>query len=128
MYEHVMHEQQRERRGEGCTVSGRGAAGTASHVGDLHKGSDAKCRSAHGQRRLGKRRRRRRFPSLLRVPVDRVGNVGGGVWLAANLVPRASGPQLLYIAQCDRGPPTSLGLGAPDQGARLRGPVGRWAH
>jgi hypothetical protein len=43
MYEHVMHEQQRERerRGEGCTVSGRGAAGTASHVGDLREGSDS---------------------------------------------------------------------------------------
>jgi hypothetical protein len=66
--------------------------------------------------------------SLLRFPVDRLGIVGGGEWLAANLVLRASGPHLLYIAQCDRGPPTNLGLGAPDQGARLRGPVGRWAH
>jgi hypothetical protein len=44
--------------------------------------------------------------------------------------PRTSSqwPPPLYIAQCDRGPPTNLGLGAPDQGARLRGPVGRWAH
>jgi hypothetical protein len=32
----------RERRGEGCTVSGRGTAGTTSHVGDLREGSDAK--------------------------------------------------------------------------------------
>jgi hypothetical protein len=37
-----MHEQQRERRGEGCAVSGRGAAGTACHVVDLREGSDAK--------------------------------------------------------------------------------------
>jgi hypothetical protein len=36
---------QRERgegREERYTVSGRGAAGTASHVGDLREGSDAK--------------------------------------------------------------------------------------
>jgi hypothetical protein len=39
-------------------------------------------------------RRRRRFPSLLRFPVDRLGIVGGGEWLAANLVLRASGPHL----------------------------------
>jgi hypothetical protein len=36
-----MHEQ-REERGEVYTVTGRGAAGTASHVGDLREGSDAK--------------------------------------------------------------------------------------
>jgi hypothetical protein len=41
MYEHVMHEQ-REKRGEVYTVTGRGAAGTACHVEDLREGSDAK--------------------------------------------------------------------------------------
>jgi hypothetical protein len=56
----------RERGGERCTVSDRGAAGTSSHVGDLRKGIDVKCSSAHGQRRLGKWRRQWSFPSLLR--------------------------------------------------------------
>jgi hypothetical protein len=32
---------EREERGEVYTVTGRGAAGTASHLGDLRKGSDA---------------------------------------------------------------------------------------
>ena len=33
-----------------------------------------------------------------------------------NLVPRAPGPHLLFIALRDRGPPALLGLDAPDQG------------
>jgi hypothetical protein len=33
---------------ERCTVSGRGAAGSASHVGDLRLGSDAKCSGGGG--------------------------------------------------------------------------------
>jgi hypothetical protein len=81
------------------TIAGRGAAGTACHVVDLREGSDAKCRSAHGQRRLGKWRRRRRFSSLLRVAVDRLGNVGGGV--VAGGEPRTSSqwpPPPLYSA------------------------------
>jgi hypothetical protein len=36
-----MNNRERE-RGEECTVSGRGAAGTACHVVDLREGSDAK--------------------------------------------------------------------------------------
>jgi hypothetical protein len=32
-----MHERQREERGEVYTVTGRGAAGTACHVGDLRE-------------------------------------------------------------------------------------------
>jgi hypothetical protein len=65
VYEDVMHEG--TERGEGrYTVSGRGAAGTASHVGDLREGSDMKSRSALGQRRSRKWRRRRSFLSLLR--------------------------------------------------------------
>jgi hypothetical protein len=36
--------------GEGeYTISDRGAAGTASHVGGLRLGSDTKCRSTLGQ-------------------------------------------------------------------------------
>jgi hypothetical protein len=37
-----MNNRERERGEEGCTVSGRGAAGTACHVVDLREGSDAK--------------------------------------------------------------------------------------
>jgi hypothetical protein len=33
---------------ERCTVSGRGVAGSASHVGDLRLGSDAKCSRGGG--------------------------------------------------------------------------------
>jgi hypothetical protein len=33
---------EREERREVYTITGRGAAGTACHVGDLRKGSDAK--------------------------------------------------------------------------------------
>ena len=45
---------------------------------------------------------------------------------ATNLVTRAAGPHHLYIAQGDRGPPTIVGLDAPDQGADLgfNGPLG----
>jgi hypothetical protein len=41
------------------------------------------------------------------LPIDRTRECRwGGVWLAANLATRACGPHLLYIVQCDRGPPT----------------------
>jgi hypothetical protein len=47
---------------------------------------------------------------------------------AANFVVRALAPHLsFFIAQCDRGPPTIVGLGAPDQGAGSS-PIGRWAY
>jgi hypothetical protein len=107
---HVMHvctENDCE-MGEGeYTISGKGAGGTASHVGDLRLGSDAKCRFPLGQRRsMQCWRRRWSFPSLTVHPVDRTRDVGG-VWLAANLVTRVCGPHPLYIMQCDRGSPTS---------------------
>jgi hypothetical protein len=35
-------------------------------------------------------------------PVDRTRECMWGVWLAANLVTRACGPHLLFIALCDR--------------------------
>ena len=40
----------------------------------------------------------------------------GGTVAVTNLVPRAPGPHLLFIALRDRGPPALLGLDAPDQG------------
>jgi len=46
-----------------------------------------------------------------------------------NLVVRALTPTFLLCVLCDRGPPTGLGLGSPDQGAEIRaqlavGPIG----
>jgi hypothetical protein len=37
-----------------------------------------------------------------------------------NLVTQAPAPHLLYVALRDGGPPASIGLGAPDQGADQR--------
>jgi hypothetical protein len=51
----------------------------------------------------------------------------GDVWLAANLVSRACGPHLLYIAQCDRAH-QPFRVGRPRSGREIKGPVGRWAH
>jgi hypothetical protein len=45
------------------------------------------------------------------------------LWRAANLVSRACGPHLLYIAQCDRAHQPSR-IGRPDRGARLKA---QWA-
>ena len=42
-----------------------------------------------------------------------------GCTALVNLIPRADGPHPLFIAQCDRGPSTIVGLGAPDQGVNL---------
>jgi hypothetical protein len=69
--------------GEGeYTISDRGAAGTASHVGGLRLGSDTKCRSALGQQRSMERRQRQSFLFLVALPVDRTRDVGGecGWW------------------------------------------------
>ena len=58
----------------------------------------------------------RRWPRPL---CDRLGfRTVGGV-LGGSGEPRAwrPGPHLLFMALCDGGPPTILGLGAPDQGA-----------
>jgi hypothetical protein len=41
--------------------------------------------------------------------------------------PCPGSPPLLFIAQCDRGPPTIVGLGASDQGAGSS-PIGRWPY
>ena len=63
------------------------------------------------------------FPSLA-APFSRsdLGFVGGERRLSVNLVLRAGGPHLVFIAQCDRGPLAIDGLGAPDQGAG-QGPI-----
>ena len=45
-----------------------------------------------------------------------VGNIGGVLAVAGNLVPRASGPHPVYIAR-RQGPTTMYWLNAPDQGA-----------
>jgi hypothetical protein len=49
-----------------------------------------------------------------------------------NFVSRAAGPHLLFIARRDGGPPARVELGAPDQGAGMRWPIGpvgiRWAR
>jgi hypothetical protein len=52
-----------------------------------------------------------------------VGKSGGGELRRAC----PGSPPLLFIAQCDRGPPTIVELGAPDQGAGSS-PIGRWAY
>jgi hypothetical protein len=39
---------------------------------------------------------------------------------AVNLIPSAPAPTFLFIALCDGGPLTMIGLGAPDQGADQR--------
>ena len=43
-------------------------------------------------------------------------------WVAAplNLLIRALTPTFLLCVLCDRGPPTGLGLGSPNQGAEIR--------
>ena len=84
--------------------------------------SGSRCRSAHGQRRVGKTRRcsavaaRRASRHWLRPSLDRVRVSVGS---AAHSEPRTESrrPSPVFIAQCDRGPPAIDGLGAPDQGA-----------
>jgi hypothetical protein len=44
--------------------------------------------------------------------------------MAANLVLRASGPHLLYIAQCDRGATNQSRVGRPRSGRETKGPSG----
>ena len=63
------------------------------------------------------------FPSLA-APLSGsdLGFVGGERRLSVNLVLRAGGPHLVFIAQCDRDPPAIDGLGASDQGAG-QGPI-----
>ena len=56
------------------------------------------------------------FPSLAALALDRVRFTVGGIMAApVNFVIRAQFPTPLFIVLCDRGPPTILGLGAPDQ-------------
>ena len=43
-----------------------------------------------------------------------------GMAAPSNLVHRALTPTFLLCVLCDRGPPTGLGLGSPDQGAEIR--------
>ena len=42
-----------------------------------------------------------------------------GVAAPVNLVVRALTPTFLLCVLCDRGPPTELGLGSPDQGVEI---------
>jgi hypothetical protein len=122
-----MHEQRERVEGRGVYHHRQGRCRNRLPCRRSAQGQRREARSALGQRRSMEWRRRRRFPSLLRFPVDRLGIVGGvSGWRRTSYLEPVAPP--LYIAQCDRGPPTNLGLGAPDQGARLRGPVGRWAH
>ena len=63
----------------------------------------------------------RSFPSLA-APLFQIGlrvmSVGNSTRGESRTESRRPPP--LYIAQCDRGPPTIDGLGSPDQGARSR--------
>ena len=55
------------------------------------------------------------------TPLDRIRFLCGGITAApVNFVSQAQFPTPLFIVLCDRGPPTTLGLGAPDQGADPR--------
>ena len=61
------------------------------------------------------------FPSLATLTLDRIRF--SCWWITAaqvNIVVRALIPTSPFIVLCDRGPPTILGLGAPDQGADPR--------
>ena len=53
---------------------------------------------------------------------DRLGfrTVGGVLGGSGEFRAWRLGPHLLFMALCDGGPPTILGLGAPDQGADPR--------
>ena len=44
----------------------------------------------------------------------------GGMAALVNFIDRALIPTFLLCVLCDRGPPTILGLGSPDQGAETR--------
>ena len=53
--------------------------------------------------------------------VDRIRfSIGGSPAAQTNLVVRAMIPTSLSYVLCDRGPPTILGLSAPDQDAETR--------
>ena len=61
------------------------------------------------------------FPSLAALALDRVRFTMDGIMAApVNFVIQAQFSIPLFIVLCDRGPPTILGLGAPDQGANPR--------
>jgi hypothetical protein len=47
---------------------------------------------------------------------------------ALNLVTRAPGAHLLFIALRDEAHQPCIGLGVPDQGARSKAQVGHWAN
>jgi len=52
------------------------------------------------------------------TPLDRIRFLYGEIAAApVNFVSRAQFPTPLFIVLCDMGPPTTLGLGAPDQDA-----------
>ena len=57
--------------------------------------------------------------------VDRIKfSVGGSPAAPFNLIVRAVIPTSLLYVLCNKGPPTILGLGAPDQGAETRAHIG----
>jgi hypothetical protein len=123
-------EHQRGRRWEGSVFLTIGLGRGGRHgVGDecaveLGKSGGLGCR---GTEAVAKTAWWRSFPPLA-APLSRdrfrVRTVrsGGSSWTSYS-EPR---PYLLFIAQCDRGPPTTNGLSAPDQGAS-QGPSGHWA-
>jgi hypothetical protein len=67
------------------------------------------------------------LPVTVALPVDQTRECRWGVWLAANLMTRACGPHLLFIAQCDRAH-QPFKVGRHRSGRKIKGPVGRWAH
>jgi hypothetical protein len=73
------------------------------------------CSAVAAQRRRGGGASRRFSAALL--DWIRVMNVGGETAVAVNLVLSAPAPTFLFIALHDGGPPTIIGLGAPDHGA-----------
>jgi hypothetical protein len=57
------------------------------------------------------------LPAATALPLDRLGfRTVGGVAAAVILVSCATGPHLLFIAQCDVGPPATNGLERPRSG------------
>ena len=60
------------------------------------------------------------IPSLAARPLIGLGFSVGGMAAPVNLLVRALTPTFLLCVLCDRGPPTELGLGSPDQGAEIR--------
>ena len=66
------------------------------------------------------RRSRWGFPSLAALTLDRIRFSVGGYGGSGQPRSESHDPHISFIVLCDRGPPTILGLGVPDQGVDPR--------